>query len=425
LSSHALAGALRDAAQVVARVASGASLATEFQRVAEEGSSTPRAALLDLTYGTLRRYGRVQRIAAQLSRRESADPVLQALLWCSIYALESGRYADYTVVDQAVRACRLLEKWNAKGYVNAVLRGALRSRAAVKASIEADPEALHQHPKWWIDLLRAAYPAEWEAVLAAGNTHPPMTLRVNRRRGTAEQYAERLATEGIAARRIVMDALLLERPVPVERLPGFASGEVSVQDAGAQRAAFCLDLAPRQRILDACAAPGGKAAHVLELEDVELTALDVDAVRAARVATNLERLGLVAMSVVHADCTRPADWWDGKPFDRILADVPCSASGVARRHPDMKWLRRPQDIAGFSVRQGEILDALWQVLGPNGKLLYVTCSVFPQENEAVVQAFLNRMPHATRLALPDGRPAQWLPRAEHDGFYYALIQKQA
>lgn len=425
MSSHALAGALRDAAQVVARIASGASLAAEFQRVAEEGSSTPRAALLDLTYGTLRRYGRVQKIAAHLSRRGSADPLLQALLWCSIYALESGRYADYTVVDQAVRACRLLEKWNAKGYVNAVLRGALRSRTAVKASIEADPEALHQHPKWWIDFVRAAYPAEWEAVLAAGNTHPPMTLRVNRRRVTVERYTERLATEGIAARRVMMDALLLERPVPVERLPGFASGDVSVQDAGAQRAAFCLELAPRQRILDACAAPGGKAGHILELEDVELTALDVDAVRASRAAANLERLGLSAKNVVAADCTHPAEWWDGKPFDRILADVPCSASGVARRHPDMKWLRRPQDIAGFSARQGEILDALWQVLGANGKLLYVTCSVFPQENEAVVQAFLNRTPRAALLGLPDGSPAQWLPCAEHDGFYYALIQKQA
>jgi len=252
-----------------------------------------------------------------------------------------------------------------------------------------------------------------------------MTLRVNRRRVTVERYTERLATEGIAARRVMMDALLLERPVPVERLPGFASGDVSVQDAGAQRAAFCLELAPRQRILDACAAPGGKAGHILELEDVELTALDVDAVRASRAAANLERLGLSAKNVVAADCTHPAEWWDGKPFDRILADVPCSASGVARRHPDMKWLRRPQDIAGFAARQGEILDALWQVLGPNGKLLYVTCSVFPQENEAVVQAFLNRTPRAARLGLPDGSPAQWLPCAEHDGFYYALIQKQA
>ena len=425
MSAHALAGALRDAAQMVARVAAGASLAGEFERIAEEGSATPRAALLDLTHGTLRRYGRVQKIVAELSRRESSDPLLDALLWCSLYALESARYAEYTVVDQAVRACRLLQKWNAKGYVNAVLRGALRSRVALETRIRADPEALHQHPRWWIDALRSAYPGEWEQVLAAGNMHPPMTLRVNRRRIAVEEYEAKLAAEGIAAHRVVPDALVLDRPIPAERLPGFAAGEVSVQDAAAQRAALCLDLAPGQRVLDACAAPGGKAAHILETADVELTAIDADAARTERISRNLERLGLAARRVVHADCRQPAQWWDGVPFDRILADVPCSASGVVRRHPDIKWLRRAQDVAAFAARQAAILDALWQVLGPGGKLLYVTCSVFPQENEAVVEAFLRRAPHAGRLELADGRPAQWLPGAEHDGFYYALIQKRA
>jgi 16S rRNA (cytosine967-C5)-methyltransferase len=425
VSAHALAGALRDAAQMVARVAAGASLAGEFERIAEEGSATPRAALLDLTHGTLRRYGRVQKIVAELSRRESSDPLLDALLWCSLYALESARYAEYTVVDQAVRACRLLQKWNAKGYVNAVLRGALRSRVALETRIRADPEAFHQHPRWWIDALRSAYPGEWEQVLAAGNMHPPMTLRVNRRRIAVEEYEAKLAAEGIAARRVVPDALVLDRPIPAERLPGFAAGEVSVQDAAAQRAALCLDLAPGQRVLDACAAPGGKAAHILETADLELTAIDADAARTERISRNLERLGLAARRVVHADCRQPAQWWDGVPFDRILADVPCSASGVVRRHPDIKWLRRAQDVAAFAARQAAILDALWQVLGPGGKLLYVTCSVFPQENEAVVDAFLRRAPHAGRLELADGRPAQWLPGAEHDGFYYALIQKRA
>lgn len=425
MSAHALAGALRDAAQMVARVAAGASLAGEFERIAEEGSTTPRAALLDLTHGTLRRYGRVQKIVAELSRRESSDLLLDALLWCSLYALESGRYAEYTVVDQAVRACRLLQKWNAKGYVNAVLRGALRDRVALETRIRADPEALHQHPRWWIDALRTACPGEWEQVLAAGNMHPPMTLRVNRRRIAVGEYEAKLAAVGIAARRVVADALMIDRPIPAERLPGFTKGEVSVQDAAAQRAAPCLDLAPGQRVLDACAAPGGKAAHILETADVELTAIDADPTRTGRITRNLERLGLAARRIVHADCRQPAQWWDGVPFDRILADVPCSASGVVRRHPDIKWLRRAQDVPAFAARQAEILDALWQVLGPDGKLLYVTCSVFPQENEAVVEAFLRRAPHAARLELADGRPAQWLPSAEHDGFFYALIQKPA
>ena len=408
---------------MVARVAAGASLADEFIRVADEGSSTPRAALIDLTHGTLRRYGRVQKIVAELSKRPGSDALLEALLWCSLYALDSGRYAQYTVVDQAVRAAGLLQKWAAKGYVNAVLRAALRGKAMLEARIAGDLQARHMHPRWWIDALRAAYPSQWQSVLAAGNSHPPMCLRVNRSRTDREGYRVRLAEAGMSARPIGADGLLLDRPVPVERLPRFADGEVSVQDAGAQLAAPFLDLSPGQRVLDACAAPGGKAAHILETAAVELTALDADAARLERVSRNLARLRLSARRIAAADCRVPADWWDGAPFDRVLADVPCSASGVVRRHPDVKWLRRSQDLAAFAARQGEILDALWQVLGPGGKLLYVTCSVFPQENDAVVEAFVARTPAARRLALPDAGPSQRLPVAEHDGFYYALIQR--
>jgi 16S rRNA (cytosine967-C5)-methyltransferase len=425
MSAHPLAGALRDASQMVAKVAAGASLAGEFERVAEEGSETPRAALLDLTHGTLRRYGRMQKIVSELSRKQRPEPLLEALLWCSLYALESGRYAEYTVVDQAVRACGLLEKWNAKGYVNAMLRGVLRGRPALEARIAADPEARYQHPAWWIESLRAAHPEQFESILAAGNSHPPMALRVNRRRVGLAEYEARLANEGIVARRLADDALLLERALPAERVPGFAAGEVSVQDAAAQRAAHCLDLADGQRVLDACAAPGGKSAHILETAAVELTAIDADPARASRVGRNLERLGLSARSIAAADCRLPEQWWNGVPFDRILADVPCSASGVARRHPDIKWLRRSQDLPAFAARQAAILDALWQVLGPGGKLLYVTCSVFALENEAVVGDFVARAPRARRLELADGRPAQCLPVAEHDGFFYALIEKRA
>jgi 16S rRNA (cytosine967-C5)-methyltransferase len=210
----------------------------------------------------------------------------------------------------------------------------------------------------------------------------------------------------------------------VERLPGFAAGEVSVQDAAAQRAARCLDLSSGQRVLDACAAPGGKAAHILESADVTLTALDSDEKRCTRLAANLARLGLAA-KVAAADCTALGQWWDGVPFDRILADVPCSASGIARRHPDLKWLRRAQDLQLFAARQGLILDALWQALAVDGKLLYATCSVFPRENEEVIEAFLARTPGARRMALADQAPAQWLPGPRHDGFYYALIAKSA
>ncbi len=366
----------------------------------------------------------MQAIVRALSHRGQADPVVEALLWCSVYALESGRYAEYTVVDQAVRAGALLEKWTAKGYVNAVLRGYLRERRSVEARIAGDPEARYQHPGWWIEALRAAHPVDWEEVLAAGNSHPPMCLRVNRRRERVADYEARLAAQGIAARRIGDAALLLERALPAERLPGFEQGLVSVQDAGAQRAASCLALARGQRVLDACAAPGGKSAHILETADVALTALDADAARCARLERNLGRLDLSA-EVVRADCVQLPEWWNGVPFDRILADVPCSASGVARRHPDLKWLRRAQDLPAFAARQSAILDALWQALAQDGRLLYVTCSVFPQENQEVVEAFVARTQHARRVPLPDGAAEQWLPGAEHDGFYYALIEKQA
>ncbi|HEY3075434.1 MAG TPA: 16S rRNA (cytosine(967)-C(5))-methyltransferase RsmB [Burkholderiales bacterium] len=419
--SATLAAQLAEAARIVTRVAAGKSLSDEIGRLSDLDS---RSALIDLTHGTLRRYGRVQAIVASLSRRGRPDAVVEALLWCALYALESARYGEHTVVDEAVKACGLIERWPAKGYVNALLRGFLRQRSALQAQLANEPQALYQHPDWWIDLVRAAYPSTWQAALAAGNAHPPMALRVNRRRIAVDQYEARLAQQGIAARKCGAEGLLLERPLPIERLSGFAAGEVSVQDAGAQRAAHCLDLQAGQRVLDACAAPGGKSAHILELADVALTALDIDATRAARIAPNLERLGLGARVQV-ADASRPEQWWDGRPFHRILADVPCSASGIARRHPDAKWLRRASDLAAFAERQRAILAALWRLLAPDGKLLYATCSIFPQENDAVVDAFVQAEPRAQRLALADGEPAQWLPDAEHDGFYYALIAKRA
>jgi 16S rRNA (cytosine967-C5)-methyltransferase len=418
-----LAEALAAAAALVARIATGRSLSAELGRAERDSIGSSRAAVADICYGTLRRYGRSQAIVAALSRRAGAtDPLVEALLWCSLYALESGRYADYTVVDQAARACIAMQRAGAKAYVNALLRNFLRARTGLEARLGADAAAHYRHPIWWIERVRAAYPADWTRVLAAGNAHPPMCLRVNGRRTTVEAYAGRLAGEGIAARRIGPAALLLEKPVPVERLPGFAQGEVSVQDAGAQRAAGLLQLRSGQRVLDACAAPGGKSAHILESADVALTALDADAARCAGITRDQERLGLKAR--VHAaDCTALGSWWDGAAFDRILADVPCSASGVARRHPDIKWLRRAADVPAFATRQARILDALWRTLAAGGKLLYVTCSVFPEENGAVVDAFAARTPDARRTPLPDGAAAQLLPGPEHDGFFFALLEK--
>ena len=417
--SATLAVQLADAARVVARVAAGASLADEMGRVRES-----RAALIDLTHGCLRRYGRVQAIVAELARRGRPDALVEALLWCCLYAFDSARHPEHTVVNEAVKATGLLERWSAKGFVNAVLRSYLRGREAIEARLAQDEPATYQHPQWWIDLARQAYPADWQAALSFGNTHPPMCLRVNRRRADATAYASRLEQAGMRAQRLAADALLLEEPVPVESLPGFAAGEVSVQDLGAQRAAHCLELRDGQRVLDACAAPGGKTTHMLELADLELTALDIDESRAGRIASSLERLGARA-AVRIGDAVRPPGWWDGNAFERILVDAPCSASGIARRRPDVKWLRRPQDLPAFAEKQLSLLRALWPLLCPGGRLLYVTCSVFPQENDAVVDAFLAGEARANRLALPDGAAGQWLPAAQHDGFFYALIAKAA
>jgi len=423
LPSAALANVLQAASRIVARVAAGKSLSAEMARAADEGFAAPRAALIDVTHGTLRRYGRSQAIVRSLSRQGRGDPLVEALLWCALYVLESRRHAQYTVVDQAVRACALLEKWPAKGFVNALMRRFLREGKRIDARLQDDPEARYQHPGWWIELLREAYPAVWARVLEAGNTHPPMGLRVNRRRSDPQEMLDRFAAAGLAAERVGALGLLLARPVPIDRLPGFAQGALSVQDAGAQRAVEYLDLQPKLRVLDACAAPGGKSAHILETADVALTALDVDGVRCERIEQNFGRLGLIGR-VINADCRSLSSWWDGQGFDRVLADVPCSASGVVRRHPDIKWIRRRDDLSVLAARQAQILEALWRVLAPGGKLLYVTCSVFPQENDAVIEVFLRDRPDAQRLALPAGAPAQCLPDAQHDGFFFALLAKR-
>ena len=408
----------------MAQVAAGRSLSATLGRTVEEFGGALRPALTDLCYGTLRCYGRVQATVRALSRRGAPEASLEALLWCALYALESGRYADYTVLDQAVRACTALGYARSTDYVNALLRARLRARKSIEARLAANPVARFQHPAWWIARLRAAHPQHWDRILAAGNSRPPMSLRVNARRSSTARYVERLAAQGIGARILDGGAVLLPRPVPVERLPGFAEGEVSVQDAGAQFAVPLLDLRAGQRVLDACAAPGGKSAHILEAADVALTALDLDASRCAAVVRNLQRLGLTA-EVSVADCAAAGSWWNGRAYERILADVPCSGSGVARRHPDIKWLRRETDIAAYGVRQARILDALWRLLTPGGKLLYVTCSVFPEENGLIVDAFLSRTPAARRIRLAGGAALELLPDPEHDGFYFALLERTA
>ncbi len=414
--SHTLAAASR----VVARVLGGASLTAALER---DARGPARPAVQDLAYGTLRDYGAPEAILAALARKPIPDRPVRALLLCALHALRHERRAPHTVVDEAVTACAGIGHGAARGFVNALLRNYLRRREALEAEARASDAARFGYPGWWIERVRHAYPGAWEAVLAAGNAHPGMTLRVNRRKLSVDAYLAQLAARGMDARRAGAAAVRLSRPCDVEALPGFAAGEVSVQDAGAQLAAPLLDARDGMRVLDACAAPGGKTAHVLELAAVDLLAIDRDRARAPRIAANLERLGLAAQIRV-ADAGDPQGWWDGEPFDRVLLDVPCSASGVVRRHPDIKWLRRGTDLAGFAREQSRLADALWRVLAADGKLLYATCSVFPEENGAVIDAFLARHDDARRLPLPGLGDGQLLPDGEHDGFFYALLEKR-
>ena len=416
--------ALARATELVAGVIDGANLTEAFERMQAEHPEWPegtRGAVRDLAWSTLRDYGRGDAILAHLLH--SPPPVeIRALLLLALQRLMQRPEQAHTVVDQAVGATAVAMP-GLRNLVNGVLRNALRRQPEWQGWIEADAQARHAFPAWWVERVRRSHPQAWQEVLAAGNTRPPMALRVNPRRATLPEVEAALADAGLECRRLDNDALVLARPLAVARLPGHAEGRLSVQDAGAQWAARLLGAQDGERVLDACSAPGGKAAHILERADADLLALELDPARAVRVERNLARLGLRAELKV-ADCRRLATWWDGRSFDRILADVPCSASGVVRRHPDIKWLRRDSDIANFAAQQAEILEALWRTLAPGGTMLYVTCSVFDEENAGQVARFCLRHADAERLPIRGNPDLQLLPCADHDGFYYALLRKR-
>lgn len=392
----------------------------------------------DMAYRCVRSWGLLQGLSDQLNARRP-DPRISALQWVALEQLISGDRADAVVVDQAVLALKrgAPAQAAAAGFMNATLRRFGRDRQALLARAQRDPQGQHNLPRWWIDALRRAWPDDWAAIIEQGNQQASLVLRANIRRMSRDALAERLAISGIATRILGPQALALERALPVGEIPGFAEGWWSVQDAGAQLSAPLLGAQAGERVLDACAAPGGKTGHLLELADLRLTALDIDPVRCQRIEDNLTRLGLSGpgVQVLAADAAEPERWWDGKPFDRILLDAPCSASGILRRHPDVRWLRRRGDLATLAQTQQRLLEALWPLLRPGGTLLYVTCSVFPEEGEQMIRAFLNRHPDALREALSwdwaDGSRetvTQIFPLAspsrEHDGFFHARLTRR-
>lgn len=421
------------AAHAVAEVLAGHNLTVSMPKALRKVKvATPQqqAAAQDYSYLTLRFYAEAAAYLRALTPKPVTDARVNALLLVALSQLLHSPDDDFTVVNQAVEAAgNTGQRW-AKGLVNAILRNFLRQREALQAQVIALEEVQFNYPQWWIDSVRQQYPEHWQAILTIGNTHPPMTLRVNARKTDVPAYLHQLEAAGIAARHLGDMAVQLLQPLPVHKIPGFEQGLVSVQDAGAQWAAPLLDVQPGMRVLDACSAPGGKSCQLLETCDIELLSLDIEPERLQRVSDNLKRLGLQA-ALKQGDAGK-RDWFEGQLFDRIVADVPCSASGIVRRHVDMKWLRRPQDLSTFAHTQQQILSNLWQMLAKDGKLLYITCSIFQQENEMQIQQFLNRHPDAIRLPFHRERCAlpceqingQLLPSATHDGLFYAVLHKQ-
>ncbi len=403
-----------------------------------------------LAFHVLRRQGRARALVRRLAPRRPA-PAAEALLVSAVALMSDAlagrdapdglRYEAHTLVNQTVEAAkRRPETGRHAAFINACLRRLLREADDLQVGLDEDPEARWNHPAWWVDRLREDHPAHWQAILEANNRPGPMTLRVNRRRMTRDAYRQALADAGVSAEPVGEDGLVLAHAVPVSALPGFEDGLCSVQDAAAQLAAPLLleglgirSDGGRLRVLDACAAPGGKTAHLLERGELDLLALDVDAVRCVRVRENLERLGLQT-TVETADAGDVSAWWDGRQFDAILLDAPCTASGIVRRHPDVRWLRRASDVAQLAATQARLLDALWPLLAPGGRLLYATCSVFRAEGSRQIEAFLERHTNART----DGRLGHLLPGnagatadfadnvpGGYDGFFYARLDKVA
>ena len=424
-------------ARVVEDVLEGRSLTDALADV--DGALRPAAQAV--SFHAMRYLGWADAVGRELVQRYP-NVLFESLLLVSLTLLKAEGeaaaalpgmpvYAPHTVVDQAVTAAssnRSLASF--KGLLNACLRRFLRERAALETAVADSPEAEWNHPGWWVKQLRVAYPQQWQEILRAANVPAPLTLRVNRRRASREQVLAAFQDAGLAAEPVGQAGLVLATPRPVTQLPGFAEGWWSVQDAGAQLAAELLAPQDGMWVLDACAAPGGKTAHLLELADIDLLALDADADRLVRVGQNLDRLGLAGEHVrlQAADAADLDTWWDGKPFDAVLADVPCTASGIVRRHPDIRWLRRENDVRRTATLQARILDALWRTVATGGRLLYVTCSIFPIEGTRQALEFLQRHPEAQRLDAPGQLlpvAVDATPAAQRDGFFYALFAKQS
>ncbi|MGE8496977.1 MAG: 16S rRNA (cytosine(967)-C(5))-methyltransferase RsmB [Pseudomonas sp.] len=422
------------AAKALAAVLAGkASLGSSLPPLLDKVDARDRALAQDLAFGTARWQPRLSLLADKLLQKPLTDRDVEALLLIGLYQLFYTRIPAHAAIGETVGCADKLKKSSAKGLLNAVLRNAQRDGDTIIASLDRDPVLHTAHPRWLQKQLKAFWPEHWQAICTANNAHPPLILRVNRRHGSRDAYLDELRRVGFEAEACPFsrDGIRLLEACDVTTLPGFAEGRVSVQDEAAQLAADLLELAPGQRVLDACCAPGGKTCHLLEAEPAlaGVVAVDLEEKRLVRVRENLRRLNLDA-KLIAADARAVDQWWDGQAFQRILLDAPCSATGVIRRHPDIKLTRQPEDITALAQLQGEMLDALWPTLAVGGILLYATCSTLPTENTEVIEAFLARTSGARELAiagsfgLPQPHGRQLLAQVDgHDGFYYAKLIK--
>lgn len=441
----ALADELVAAAVSLRDMLDGAHLDEAIDRQTASLPAASAKAVRNMAYDATRQYGLLAWLCDKLNRKQP-PALLGALQAMGLAQILDARRPMPVIIDQTVRAVSRLPEGaahgSASGFINATLRRFLREKNTLMAEPLPD-EARFNHPGWWVHRVRKQWPDRWEDILIQSLVRAPLSLRANRRQGGQQAAALRLQEAGIGFRLMGPDGIVLDQPLPVEQIPGFAEGLVSVQDIGAQCAAQLLDPQPGERILDACAAPGGKTAHLLEMADCEVWALDIDAHRAESITANLKRGGLPILGsedsgwgahVMVADAATPSGWWDGRPFDRILLDAPCSASGIVRRHPDVLWHRERRDMETFSATQSQLLTMLWPLLRAGGTLLYATCSIFPEEGEAVVSAFASR--HSDCSWQRDAAPLPWpdwpisgqlLPSSngdhEHDGFFYARLSK--
>ena len=417
-------------AKVLEKLLNGSNLDKSFDAVFNSSKSKSidiqESQIKALTYGSVRFLGKSRFIIDQLVKNKIENRTVECLIHIALYQLSQEKFNNFTIVNQAVDAAKKIDFRKSK-FVNAILRNYLRSKDDLHALLNQEQVAKYSYQNWWINKVKIEFKNDWEEILEIGNQHPPLTLRINKRNINIEKYSETLINNGLEHQIISNTGLIIKNPLNINDIPGFLEGNISVQDFGAQIATELLDIKRDQKILDACAAPGGKTCNIVEYANVDVTALEIDEIRAKKIVDNLRRLELNA-NVIHGELCNDNLWWDGEHFDRILLDVPCSASGIVRRHVDIKWLRQMNDLKKFSEMQYLLLKSAWPLLKCGGKLLYVTCSIFSNENRDVIERFKKEFIDVNEIELvyPNNIKHiknQLIPSENHDGLFYALLEK--